>query len=220
MTQVFDPTGELVFGADRTAVLRSAREEQVDFAQNKASATAEGTAIVARNQDTIDVGFDAAMALPTLKRAISLLDEVQTGGFAGAAIKARQFFGVETADEGELASLLGKGVLSQLRGTFGAAFTEKEGSRLMAIEARMGANPETNRRLLQNAITIMERAIDRGISVGDEETKKQLGGLRLITLGDTDATPVNVQAPPEGAIAIDKASGSRIQLINGQWVKI
>jgi hypothetical protein len=220
VTKVFDPDGVEVLGADRTEILRKAREEQVDFAQSKAAATAEGAALVARNQNAIDIGFDAAMALPTLKRAVTLLDEVGTGGWNNVAIKAKQFFGVESANEGELASLLGKGVLSQLRSTFGAAFTEKEGNRLMAIEARMGANPATNRRLLGNAMQIMESAINRAVSVADDDTKEQLGSLRLLTLGDTETTPVNLQTPVEGATAIDRASGSRIQLVNGVWVKI
>lgn len=220
VTKVFDPDGVEVLGADRTNVLRTAREEQVDFAQSKAAATAEGAALVARNQNAIDIGFDAAMALPTLKRAVTLLDEVGTGGWSNVAIKAKQFFGVESANEGELASLLGKGVLSQLRTTFGAAFTEKEGNRLMAIEARMGANPATNRRLLGNAMQIMESAINRAVSVADDDTKEQLGSLRLLTLGDTETTPVNLQTPVEGAIAIDRVSGDRIKLVNGAWVKI
>ena len=220
VTKVFDPDGVEVLGAARTEILRKAREEQVDFFQNKAAATAEGTALVARNQTAIDAGFDAAMALPTLKRAISLLDEVNTGGIASAIIRAKQLFGTETADEGELSSLLGKGVLSQLRTTFGAAFTEKEGDRLGRIEARMGANPVTNRRLLGNAMQIMDFAIDRAINVADEETAAQLVGMRSFTLSDDEVTPINLQTPVEGAIAIDKASGDRIQLVNGVWVKI
>lgn len=220
MTRVFDPNGEEVFGADRTGVLRSAREEQVDFAQSKAGATAEGAAVVERNQNAIDIGFDAAMALPTLKRAVTLLDSVKTGGYSAMALKVKQIFGLESADEGELSGLLGKGVLSQLRTTFGAAFTEKEGSRLAGIEARIGTNAQTNRRLLGNAMQIMEFAIDRAISVADDETKGQLQSLRSLTLEDTETTPINVQAPAEGAIAIDRATGSRIKLVNGEWVKI
>jgi len=222
MTRVFNPDGEEVFGPDRTSILRNAREEQVDFAQEKASATAEGAALVARAQDAIDVGYDAAMALPVLNRALLLMDEVKTGGWNSVAIKARQAFGVESADEGELASLLGKGVLSQLRDTFGAAFTASEGQRLEGIEARMGANPETNRRLMQNAITIMNRAIDRGISAADNpDTTAELNSLRAITLGETiPATPTDPINVKEGDVLVNPTTGERLKYTNGEWEKI
>ena len=139
-------------------------------------------------------------------------------------IKAKQFFGTETANEGELASLLGKGVLSQLRTTFGAAFTEKEGSRLEGIEARMGANPATNRRLLGNAMQIMEFAIDRAMNVADEDTAAQLAGLRSLTLGDDEVTPVtSMMKEPEfveGEIVTNPTTGEKRKLVNGAWVKI
>ena len=222
MTKVFNPDGEEVFGADRTSVLRNAREEQVDFAQAKASATAEGAALVARAQDAIDVGYDAAMALPVLNRALLLMDEVKTGGWNSVAIKARQAFGIESADEGELASLLGKGVLSQLRDTFGAAFTASEGQRLEGIEARMGANPETNRRLMQNAITIMNRAIDRGISAANNpDTAAELNSLRAITLGETmPAAPADPTNFKEGDFGVNPTTGERLKFTNGAWEKI
>jgi hypothetical protein len=222
MTKVFNPDGEEVFGPDRTSVLRNARVEQVDFAQDKASATAEGAALVARAQDAIDVGYDAAMALPVLNRALLLMDEVETGGWNSVAIKARQAFGVESADEGELASLLGKGVLSQLKDTFGAAFTASEGQRLEGIEARMGANPETNRRLMQNAITIMNRAIDRGISAADNpDTTAELNSLRAITLGETiPATPTDPVNFTEGDVVVNPTTGERLKYTNGAWEKI
>ena len=222
ITRVFNPDGEEVFGPDRTTVLRNAREEQVDFAQAKASATAEGAALVARAQDAIDVAYDAAMALPVLNRAILLMDEVKTGGWNSVAIKARQAFGIESADEGELASLLGKGVLSQLRETFGAAFTASEGQRLEGIEARMGANPETNRRLMQNAITIMNRAIDRGISAADNpDTTAELSSLRAITLGETiPAAPTDPVNYTEGDVVVNPTTGERLKFTNGAWEKI
>jgi hypothetical protein len=43
-----------------------------------------------------------------------------------ASLAAKKFFGVESADEGELSYLLGKAVLTKLRATFGAAFTVGE----------------------------------------------------------------------------------------------
>jgi len=109
-----------------------------------------------------------------LKRGIGLLNDIETGGISRAQLAAKQLFGIETADEGELSNLLGKAVLGQLRETFGAAFTAQEGQSLKAIDANMGKSPAANKRLLQNALRIAEksatRAIDRAVESGDFRT--------------------------------------------------
>jgi hypothetical protein len=116
-----------------------------------------------RNQTFVNEGLSAADSLPVLNRAISLLDAVPTGGFDAAALQAKNFLGVTGADEAELSANMGKAVLSQLRATFGAAFTEREGSRLQEIEAGFGKSTEGNKRLLSQTKQIVERAARRGI---------------------------------------------------------
>lgn len=116
-----------------------------------------------RDQAFIDDGLDSAEALPTINRTLELLNFVGTGGFDAALLRAKQSFGVEGADEGELSANLGKAVLSQLRQTFGAAFTEREGARLESIEAGFGKSPATNRRLLGNLKELLERKARRGM---------------------------------------------------------
>lgn len=163
------PDGRLVPpGQERVDILRAAREEEIAFAQARSGATARGSGSERRIQNSIDEGIDSAQGAAILRRSIELLDKVRTGGFAAAAISAKQLFGIESADEGELSSGLGKAVLSQLRATFGAAFTEREGARLEGIEARMGANPATNIRLLNQTLSIIERAAKRGINAALE----------------------------------------------------
>lgn len=187
-TKVLGPDGEPVTGEARVQALRKAREEQVEFAAARAGATARSEGEEKRIQTTIDEGLDAAQGVATLHRALDLLNEVETGGFDAAAIKAKQWLGIESADEGELSSSLGKAVLSQLRATFGAAFTEREGSRLEGIEARMGANTETNKRLLQQTLSIVERAANRAIDasyeIGDERTARDIEDLLDFRLTD------------------------------------
>lgn len=124
---------------------------------------ARGAGISKRQTDDIAEGRDAASGIPVLRRSLQLLDFIKTGGIDAARLQIKQFFGIEGADEGELSSNLGKAVLSQLRATFGAQFTEREGARLEGIEARFGASPATNRRLLQQTLTIVENAANRGI---------------------------------------------------------
>ena len=92
------------------------------------------------------------------------MDSVKTGGIAAISIATRQRLGIEGADEGELSNSLGKAVLSQLRETFGAAFTESEGARLIRLEAAIGKSPESNRRILGQALRIAERTSNRAIS--------------------------------------------------------
>jgi hypothetical protein len=149
--------------------------------------------VTERNQGFIDAGFEAADALPVISRGLELLDSVKTGGFAAASLKAKKAFGIESADEAELSNSLGKAVLSQLRSTFGAAFTENEGARLASIEADFGKSVEGNRRLLEQTKKITERAIKRAIraarKAGDEDTIEELEEAMNFTLStDTGAT--------------------------------
>jgi hypothetical protein len=92
-----------------------------------------------------------------------LLETIKTGGLAAAQLRIQQAFGVEGADEGELSANLGKAVLSQLRDTFGAAFTEKESAKLERIEAGFGKSSATNKRLLRNLLQIVEKRADNAI---------------------------------------------------------
>lgn len=164
---------------------------------------------VTRGANVINFGYDAARGIPVLRRGISLLNSVQTGGWRKAAIRAKQVFGVESANEGELASNLGKAVLSQLRQTFGAQFTEREGARLEGIEAGLGKSAATNVRLLKQALSLSERyvkdAIKRAEKAGDEQTVAELEAwldadlgamMEQVTAGGGGETP---QERPQGA---------------------
>lgn len=140
----------------------------------EAAGRADAIGISDRNQEIITNGLAAADGTGVLKRGIGLLNDIETGGISRAQLAAKQLFGIETADEGELSNLLGKAVLGQLRETFGAAFTAQEGQSLKAIDANMGKSPAANKRLLQNALRIAEksatRAIDRAVESGDFRT--------------------------------------------------
>ena len=125
--------------------------------------------IAKRRQSQITTGLDAADATANVRRALDLLGEVETGGVDAVSLKVKQVFGVEGADEAELSSRLGKAVLSQLRATFGAAFTEREGARLASIEAGFGKSSAGNKRLLQQALRILERSANRGATAADAE---------------------------------------------------
>ena len=118
-----------------------------------------------------------------LRRTLSLLDSIQTGGLAAAKLAATDFLGVTGADEGELSANLGRAVLSQLRETFGAAFTEKEGARLDRLSARFGRSTASNQRIIQQALMIAtesaNRAIARAEDDGDIETASEIEDMLL-----------------------------------------
>lgn len=122
-----------------------------------------------RRQGFIDSAIDAADGYGVLKRSVDLLDSVATGGFDAAALRAKQLFGIESADEAELSSNMGKAILAQLKPIFGAAFTEKEGARLEAIEANFGKSTEGNKRLLKEAMKISDRAMRRGLAAAKDQ---------------------------------------------------
>jgi len=146
----------------------SSQQSEFDAASGVAGAKAGGAKSAERMQAQIDTGLDAADSLATVKRGLQLLDSVGTGGIDAAKLKATQMFGITGADESELSANLGKAVLSQLRATFGAQFTEKEGERLATIEAGFGKSTEGNRRLLQQAETILDRAARRGLKAAQD----------------------------------------------------
>jgi len=163
----------------RTAATINARVAGGGVAdQVEAEGAGAGKGIATRRQDFIDRGVSAAEGLPTVKRALTLLNSVGTGGFDKMAIQARQAFGIEGADEGELSYNLGKSVLSQLKETFGAAFTAAEGERLNGLEAGLGRNPATNKRILSQLQQLMESKAKRGksaaLDAGDKFTAQSI----------------------------------------------
>lgn len=142
-------------------------ESTIKGSVKQAQTTAAGN--TGRAQDFISTGVSSAEAIPNIKRAITLLDGVKTGGFNAAAARARQTLGIEGADEGELSANLGKAVLSQLRQTFGAAFTEKEGERLEKIEASFGRSAEANKRILAQTLQLLETKAKRGLKAAEDQ---------------------------------------------------
>ena len=200
-------------------------EEQVNLARDKAMARAEvelgtagdierlkaeqrgaGKGISERQQGFIDSGVTAADSTKNIKRSLEILDTVKTGGFAAAAQSAKQFFGVEGADEGELTANLGIAVLSQLKPIFGAAFTKEEASKLEGISAGFGKNATTNRRLLNNALTTAERAAKRAIraaeDAGDDFTANE---IRMALEAVSESSGQSSQSPqaPQKTISVD-----------------
>lgn len=160
---------------------KGVEKAKADEAARRSAEVTRGKGVEARRQGVIDLGLNAVRAIPTLRRVIKLLDVVDTGGIDAAILTAKQKFGLESANEGELMAGLGKAILAQLRPIFGAQFTEREGTRLERIEASKGKNSKTNRRLINNLIQTIERdaqsSIDAAVKAKDFDTAKEIQEL-------------------------------------------
>jgi len=165
----------------------------------KAEQRGAGKGISERQQSFINAGIDAADSTANIRRSLDLLKTIKTGGIAAASLRIKQAFGVEGADEGELTANLGIAVLAQLKPIFGAAFTAAEGERLEKISAGFGRNPETNKRLLNQALKIAERSARRAIkaaeAAGDDFTAQEIRDALEFTVTPDDAQEDAVQAP-------------------------
>ena len=161
-------------------------KSNIDIEEEGRKVSVKGSA--ARAQGFIDSGIEAADSLGNIARMTELLDSVETGGYDAAALRAKQIFGLESADEAELSAGLGKSILAQLKPIFGAAFTAQEGERLERIEAGFGKSTAGNRRLLGEVRKITERAARRGLkaakSQGDSFTVSEIEGILEGLKGD------------------------------------
>lgn len=174
------------------------RQAEIATVGAKKGAEITGKGQAERRQATINQGVESSEGLANLKRAKTLLDTVKTGGINAASLRAKQLFGVEGADEGELSNRLGKAVLSQLRKTFGAAFTAQEGASLARIEAGFTKSPKANKRLIDQLIKMVEKkgqqGIDAAVAAQDFQAAQLIKENMAFSL-DIEPTPAEAPAP-------------------------
>ena len=194
-----------------------AKNEEI-IAKGKAAGTGAGTGLSGRRNKNMQVGLDAAIGIPVVRRALELLDLVKTGGIDQANLRAKQFFGIEGANEAELSANLGTAVLSKLKPTFGSQFTESEGARLERIEAGFGKSTAGNRRLLAQTLRIAEQAANLGIK--DAVAAKDYQAAANIQAAiDFDLTPP--EPTPTGETATNPETGQQVQeMSDGSWVPV
>ncbi len=172
--------------------------------------TAKGKA--ARQQQSIGRGLDSAEGMANVQRGLDLLDKVATGGVDALSIRIKQSLGLEGADEAELSNRLSKAVLSQLKATFGAAFTAQEGAKLERIEAGLGKSTAGNRRILEQTKRMIMRSANRGIRAaearGDTETARDIQEALDFRLDIEEQEEMPVSAQP--VIRFNR-QGQRIQ---------
>jgi len=193
----FDPeTGKIkteTASLDGLDIISKLGETAVEETERKVGQKRKEATVVGeekRASELIDRGLLAAESTATIRRAVDLLDGIETGGIEAVKFAAKRFFGVEGANEGELSNSLGKAVLSQLRETFGAQFTESEGKRLERIEASFSKNTKTNKRLLTQVLRIAEKTARRAKKAaekrGDLDTSEDISDLLEFSLSEPD----------------------------------
>jgi len=202
---------------EELTIVKDAEDRGVTLAQASSAARVTGKGEAKRTQDTINVGIEAVQGIPILRRGLQLLERIETGGIDAVRLRAKRLFGIEGADEGELSANLGIAVLSQLRKTFGAAFTESEGDKLERLSASFGKSPASNKRLLRQALVIIQGAANRGLKaagrIGDEIAIEQILDFQEGRFDLTDEAlssvfnPIETQGPT--IIQFD-ARGNRI----------
>lgn len=217
-TRVTGPQGRVLTGQERQTAVEDAQEFGIDVQSRRAGGRTGATETEKRAGALITRGIAAAESTATIRRALTLLETVKTGGLQAISLAAKQRLGIEGANEGELSNSLGKAVLSQLRETFGAAFTESEGLRLERIEASFGKSAPTNRRLLQQALRIAERTSNRAIKAaekrGNQAEAADIRDLLSFTLDVEQDQPEQqqptAQQQPVQRLVFDPATGQLV----------
>jgi len=189
-------------------IVKDAERRGVTLAQASSAAQVIGKGEAVRTQNSINLGVESVQAIPILRRGLQLLERVETGGLDAARLRAKQLFGIEGADEGELSANLGRAVLGQLRETFGAAFTENEGARLERLSAGFGKSLASNKRLLRQALVLIQGSADRGLKaagrVSDEAAIEQILDFQEGRFDLTDEALADVFNPrgalPQGTV--------------------
>ena len=161
-SRLYDRDGSLVTDpTKRLQVLDQARAQGIAYESDVSQGRERGASQEKRIQLAIDDGIDAAQRIPKLREARQILESVGTGGMNAVALAFKQRLGIASADESQLIYELAKNVLSQLKPTFGAAFTAREGDLLRRIEANTNNSTEGNMRLLDELLEALELDVNR-----------------------------------------------------------
>ena len=222
--QVLDENQQVVTGAEARAAVDRGLESGIAEQGAIAQAREEGSAAAGFATASIQEGIDAAKGLPYLSRALTLLGDLETGGFANLSLGVKRFFGLENADEAELDNILSQNVLSQLKQVFGAQFTEREGALLAEIEANYGKSTEGNKRLLTRLMTrarlYSDAAIDSAMARGDYPTADLIRKYMSMDLDGGDDTSTAPSQNADGVYIINTLEEFDAMPVGAQFVEV
>lgn len=224
--------GQLLSNLGETATEQT--ERRITEAEQKKRSETKAQSEEARFNTIIDNGLTASESIPRLKRSIDLLKSVKTGGFNYAANRAKQMFGIESADEAELNNRLSTEVLKALKPTFGSAFTREEAAGLERISANFGKSTEGNIRILSQLLKEFRRKANRGLVTakrrGDTETVNEINNWLNATdlygentsqnQGETTQQQQPIQINQGERTATNPRTGQKAVFRNGQWLDV
>ncbi len=163
------------------------RRAEIETAPALAAGAKRGALKETRLQTNITIGLEFADKVPVLNRSLQLLREIDTGFFAGAKLRAAEFFGVEGADQAELSNNLAQSVLKQIRPVFGAQPSEREGRILIDISAGLGKSQAGNKRLIGNLLKLVMARVEKGqrsaAETGDTGALEDFDAILKLQLG-------------------------------------
>lgn len=137
---------------------------------------------IVRQTDFINEAMAVSEQIPTVRRAIKLLEQVKTGNVGPGLMQwAKQTMGIQAADEAELSNALSVMVLQQLRPTFGAQFTKAEGDWLKTIQPNLGKSNEGNLRILKQLEGRLIRQLKQGMRYADSKDTYDQGAYDYIS---------------------------------------
>jgi hypothetical protein len=184
-------------------------------AREVSRATAEGKDAAKASFVIMDTGQAASTALPRLRRALALLEGGEkTGGYNSWLNYAKNKLGLQDPDAGELMNLMQLDVLTMLKPTFGAAFTEKEGRLLTDIMVSFKKNVPTNIRLLENAIEAAEIRYQAGLKEAED-----LGRTNTVSLMKAQYNVRYGPDAPWGEGAGDDEGGGNINALSEEQIE-
>lgn len=173
-------------------ILRSKSEAELEGELSRMSATRRKE----RVNTLIDTGVASADLIPTYDRMLELIKVSNTGGVQAAIQRARQLFGWEAADMGELDALFKEAVLSNIR-QMGSNPTEGERQFLMESGGSVFQNGAVTSRIIMRR----KRSAEKDVETAKKYAKRE---------GDQDALDII-----DAALAPPSASGNPVDdLVN------
>jgi hypothetical protein len=134
--------------------------------------------------------------IPTLKRALELQEQIETGGASNKVRAMANFLGSSSTDAGELNALFNQNLLGQLKSTFGGNPTEGERQALGLAQASYDQTGSINAKLLRNALKLADVRIKRGkVAATTDKDRDTIDAIDTALSVDFSEKPAASNAP-------------------------
>jgi len=170
-TFVRDRAGNKLTGEEAAKALEQARTDEMDFESRALLQKGIAEAEVNTFNKAVSDAEDALGGLAEAYRIRELLELVDTGAWEAGKLQAKLLFGSEGVDWDsvnnavELRNRMGASVISRLKESFGASFTEREGAKLEQFSASFSNTTESNIRLIDGIISSAESRVGRAVGL-------------------------------------------------------